>query len=48
MFSRIVLAGLVSIGAYAAPTISFPPLDIHTLHNKELANENLGLLQDSQ
>ncbi|MCO4755749.1 MAG: trypsin-like peptidase domain-containing protein [Bacteriovoracaceae bacterium] len=42
MFSRILLAGLVSVGAYAAPTISFPPLDIHKLHNKELANEKLG------
>ena len=42
MIFKTLLAGVVALSAHATTPLVFPPLDIHKLHQKELANEKLG------
>lgn len=42
MILKTLLTGMVALSAFAAEPIIFPPLDIHKLHQQELANEKLG------
>ena len=37
MIFKTLLAGVVALSAHATTPLVFPPLDIHKLHQKELA-----------